>query len=127
MTAILNYRLHASTTEMVTSAYGQWLAHVMNAKRADTNKLAKKAGVSTNVIDDLLNGRLEPEKAKEEVSKIGQVLIGANPSPKEAMDKVLEALKIHTDLRNWSADCDGGCCPWHIATEIAYDKASKIR
>lgn len=107
--------------EKVHSAYGPWLAYMMDVKRVSTEKLAKKSGISTQVIDDLLHSRIPPEKAKDAVMKLGEIMI--TEDGKEAMNRVMQALDIHTDLRNWSASCDGGCCAWNLVTEISFDEA----
>ncbi len=107
--------------DKVHSAYGPWLAHVMNDRRISTVKLAKKAGVSTQIIDDLIRGHLAPEKARDEVMKIGEIAIGGD-NAKDRMKQVMRALDVHIDLRNWADACDGGCCPWSAATEISLDE-----
>jgi len=106
---------------MAHSAYGPWLAMMMNIKRVDSDKLAKKAGIARNDLDALINGQVEPDKAKAEVMRIGEILL--TESPRVRMERVLRALDVHTDLRNWAAGCDGGCCAWNIVTEVASDPA----
>ncbi|WFB10908.1 hypothetical protein LRS74_30580 [Streptomyces sp. LX-29] len=108
----------------VNSAYGAWLAYVMDAKRIDTEKLAEKAGIQPTLIDRLIRGELSPENAREEVFKLGEILLSSKP--REQMEKVLQALEIHVDLRNWAKSCDGGCCQWNIATEVSYDSALEV-
>jgi hypothetical protein len=103
------------------SAYGPWLAMMMNIKRVDSRKLAEKANISPQELDDLIEGKVEPERAKEGVFRIGEILL--SESPQDRMERVLRALDVHTDLRNWSESCDGGCCAWNIVTEIAGDPA----
>jgi len=98
----------------------------MNEKRIDSEKLAKKAGVDRRLIDRLINGEVAPEEAREQVAKLGEIILEAKPA-KLQMARVLKALEIHTDLRNWMGSCDGGCCGWNVATEIAYDAALIIR
>src|SRR5712691_8084139 len=80
------------------SAYGAWIAYMMNIKRVDSNKLAKKAVVERHVIDSLIKGELSPDDAREHVAKIGEILLSGNP--KVQMERVLKALEVHTDLRN---------------------------
>ncbi|MGC1134207.1 MAG: helix-turn-helix transcriptional regulator [Nitrososphaeraceae archaeon] len=60
--------------EKAHSAYGPWLAYVMNAKRVSSKKLAKQAGISSSIIDDLVSGKIPPEKVKQEVRKLGEIM-----------------------------------------------------
>ncbi len=106
-------------------AYGAWLAYMMNIKRVSTEKLARRAGVTPERINQLIQGEVPAEQARQEIAKIGEILISGNP--KEQMERVLQALEIHVDLRNWMESCDGGCCTWNVVTEIAFDDALKIR
>ena len=96
---------------------------MMDVKRVDSDKLAKKAGISREDLDELIYGHVDPHKAKQEVMRIGEILLTEDPSVR--MERVLRALDVHVDLRNWSASCDGGCCSWNIVTEIAGDPALK--
>ena len=105
------------------SAYGPWLAMMMDVKRVDSDKLAKKANISRQQLDDLIHGNVDPHKAKEEVLRIGEILL--TEDPRVRMERVLRALDVHVDLRNWSESCDGGCCAWNVVTEIAGDPALK--
>jgi hypothetical protein len=98
---------------------------MMDIKRVDSEKLAKRAEVDVESIDRLVNGDVDPRTAREEVRRIGEILLTEDPA--DRMDRVLKALEIHTDLRNWRSSCDGGCCQWNIVTEIAYDPATEIR
>jgi hypothetical protein len=99
------------------SAFGAWLAYVMNERRASTEKLAEKAGIPIDRIEGLIKGDISPaELADGDVFKLGEVLLH-NPSRRQ-MEMVLKALEVHADLRNWKSTCDAGCCPWNTAVEI---------
>jgi hypothetical protein len=123
----LGYRRTAGETkaEEGAGAYGPWLAYMMNIKRVDADKLAQRAGVTRERIDQLIRGEVPPHEARQEIALIGEILLSGNP--KEQMERVLKALEIHVDLRNWAASCDGGCCTWNVVTEIAYDAASIVK
>jgi len=99
--------------EKSRSAYGAWLAMVMNERQATTEQLAKHSGIDGTRIEELIAGSIQPEEAKEEIYKIAEALL--TNTPIRQMDKVLEALAVHTDLRNWRGSCDGGCCSWNAA------------
>jgi hypothetical protein len=90
------------------SAYGAWLAYVMNERRADPKKLARKSGVAAEHIEALLRGDIDPDDKDENVFKIADALL-VN-TPRKQMELVLQALRVHIDLRNWASSCDGGCC-----------------
>ena len=103
------------------SAYGAWLAYVMNERRADPHKLARKSGVAVDRIEALISGEVEPDVKDEAVFKIAEALLGN--APRKQMEMVLRALRVHIDLRNWASSCDGGCCKWNSAIEILIDPA----
>jgi hypothetical protein len=108
-------------TDQTHSAYGPWLAYMMDIKRVDTAKLAARAGVSEDDINAIIHGRLAPEEAREHVFKLGEIMLTS--PPRERMERVMKALDVHSDLRNWREACDGGCCAWNVVTEIATDPA----
>jgi hypothetical protein len=101
------------------SAYGAWLAYVMNERRADPTKLAKASGVPVDKIESFLAGREDPSDGDESVYRIAEVLL--KNTPRKQMELVLQALRTHVDLRNWASSCDGGCCKWNTAIEIVVD------
>lgn len=105
------------------SAYGSWLAYVMNERRADPHKLAKKSGVPVDRIEAFLKGDVDPDDKDEAVFKIADALL-VN-APRQQMEMVLKALRVHIDLRNWASSCDGGCCKWNSAIEILVDPARR--
>src|SRR5215208_1693306 len=98
------------------SAFGPWLAYVMQERAATAKWLSNESGVDETLIDDLATGPTRPEEAEEDVYKLGEALLPVEPGGAR-MDRVLEALSAHNDLRNWRAGCDGGCCPWNAAVD----------
>jgi hypothetical protein len=107
------------------SAYGQWLAYMMDVKRVDSGKLAERAGIDQDTLDALIAGQIEPDEAREHVHRLGEILL--SPNVGEQLEKVMKALEIHSDLRNWRGSCDGGCCQWNLVTEVANDAALSVQ
>jgi hypothetical protein len=99
------------------SAFGPWLAWVMQEKSATATWLSNRSGVNEETIYSLIVGEIRPEDVEEDVYKIGEALMTYQEPARERMDRVLETLSAHNDLRRWRATCDGGCCPWNSAID----------